>query len=412
MNNEIITNNLFNIFINKYEDSAYYQSDKKYTFNISPIEIFPKYYSDEIGTNLLDEIEELNKILNELQNKNLITIIIKNHEIQKICANIEQINKQYHEINRKPKDDLINKRISLYKKYLGINQLIDAFILEQIDFIKNKKNKQKTDTMCTDKQLPNVIKLLKYVINNTTPIYIRELSEEVFSNSKTFEREYLSIILNIIKKYTTYDKFIDEIPSKTEQNTELLAIYNIYKNPNYLYIKGSGYILYKDGYINNFNPYHPCSIESTQLNQIEKIIISTNTIITVENLSAYSRIINEKNTYIYLAGFCNLSKQKFIKQIILNNKEKEWKHFGDIDPFGFLILEDLKKKTGINIEPYFMNEEILEKYKKNAIKELSNRDKTIAKKLIKNNLYIDVLNYILNNNLKLEQEIIAFKENV
>ena len=56
-----------------------------------------------------------------------------------------------------------------------------------------------------------------------------------------------------------------------------------------------------------------------------------------------------------------------------------------------------------------MNAEYLKKYKQYT-KELAENDKVKAKNLIESGKYKEVLEYMLENNCKLEQEIISLEE--
>ena len=114
---------------------------------------------------------------------------------------------------------------------------------------------------------------------------------------------------------------------------------------------------------------------------------------------------------IYLAGYHNIAKQSLIKLIASQNDVKEWYHFGDIDPDGFLILENLKKKTGINFKPVYMSINELKKYEKYT-KKLEDNDTTKAQGLINKGLYVDIMEYMLKNNVKLEQEIVSWMNGV
>ena len=78
-------------------------------------------------------------------------------------------------------------------------------------------------------------------------------------------------------------------------------------------------------------------------------------------------------------------------------------HFGDIDAGGFYILEHLKTKTGIPFQPYRMNAETLKKYKKQAVP-LTEHDRKRLQKLRQNPVYSETIRYMLENNIKLEQE--------
>ena len=136
--------------------------------------------------------------------------------------------------------------------------------------------------------------------------------------------------------------------------------------------------------------------------------ISDSKIMTVENLTSFNRMNTADTFLIFLSGYHNSAKQNLLKKIYSQNTDKEYYHFGDIDPDGFFILKNLCAKTNINFKPYKMGVIELEKYMTFA-KPLEENDITKAKSLIEEGLYVDVLNYMLENNIKLEQEIISWK---
>ena len=105
----------------------------------------------------------------------------------------------------------------------------------------------------------------------------------------------------------------------------------------------------------------------------------------------------------------NSEKQALLRRIYKENPQKNWYHFGDIDPDGYYILEHLRKGTGIDFEPLYMNVFELTKYAQYC-KELTDKDRVKADNLIVQEKYVEVLQYMLNNNCKLEQEIISISQ--
>ena len=152
----------------------------------------------------------------------------------------------------------------------------------------------------------------------------------------------------------------------------------------------------------------PLALSSELIHEIAFITVESPEIVTVENLTSFHRINDSKNTYIYLAGYHNTEKQLLLKRIAEENPGRKWFHFGDIDPDGFYILEHLKKGTEIDIAPLFMGMEQLEAYRKYC-KTLNENDLVKANHLIQKSCYVDILQYMLENNCKLEQEIVGFQ---
>lgn len=129
---------------------------------------------------------------------------------------------------------------------------------------------------------------------------------------------------------------------------------------------------------------------------------------TIENLTSFNRVCSENMFCLFLSGYNNSCKTKFLEKIFDDNPQKEWLHFGDIDPDGFLILHNLRIKTGIDFKPYRMGITELTDFKKYC-RPLEENDKTKAKSMLKKQLFSEIVRFMLDNNCKLEQEIISWK---
>ena len=84
-----------------------------------------------------------------------------------------------------------------------------------------------------------------------------------------------------------------------------------------------------------------------------------------------------------------------------------------MDVYGFLILENLKAKTGIPFRPLMMDVATIERfYKAGLYKELTASDVKVIeeKKNTKLAAYADVLQFMLDKNCKVEQESIKAVE--
>ena len=114
-----------------------------------------------------------------------------------------------------------------------------------------------------------------------------------------------------------------------------------------------------------------------------------------------------ESTFIYLSGYHNTAKQRFLKKIAENNSGVSWFHFGDIDPDGYYILKNLIEKTGISFVPLYMDVQQLINCKQYC-KPLEKNDMVKANSLLKFHFYDEVMEFMLANNCKLEQEIISW----
>ena len=93
-----------------------------------------------------------------------------------------------------------------------------------------------------------------------------------------------------------------------------------------------------------------------------------------------------------------------IRKIYENNPDKKYYHYGDFDAGGFYILLALRRKTGILFSPLNINLETIKKYR-DYTKKLMENDRIWLKNLLGGEFDV-VINYMLENDCKLEQEAI------
>ena len=199
---------------------------------------------------------------------------------------------------------------------------------------------------------------------NKEDVLEREASILVFHDSKLLKEKYHSRICSIIQRYAYTDE---------DEKTML-------ENYSYIYVKGRAEISFSTG--DRIQVMEgPIGLSSGQIENITSFIIKDTKIVTVENLTSFHRIKEEDCFYLFLSGYHNSAKENILHKIWEDNNRKQWYHFGDLDPDGFYILENLKKGIGIQFKPLYMGIEELKQF----------------------------LEYMLKNNCKLEQEIISLK---
>ena len=155
------------------------------------------------------------------------------------------------------------------------------------------------------------------------------------------------------------------------------------------------------------------ALSNATLEKIRTVTIKASKVITVENLTTYHDSDEDDAVHIYLGGYHNHSKQVLLEKIYADNKTKVYFHKGDLDVYGFLILENLKEKTGIPFTPLMMDVATIERfYKAGLYKELTATDVKVIeeKKNTKLAAYADVVQFMLVNNCKVEQESIKAVE--
>ena len=321
----------------------------------------------------------------------------------KIKLNIARVDDCYALLKRTSIPDQCKEVLSVLEKVDCsesdfINRIVNDFC-EQIKVYK----KLPYDLGYDARRVEEVLQVLATVSKLTSETYIRNFSTALFKDSKRFQREYRSTIENILFDYT------DDVVEKDD----ILGYYNLYENPTYVLIKGNARICFDESVIELSEMPGGIALSNGSLAGIHKISVKADKVITVENLTTYHDCDEQDAVYIYLGGYHNTSKQKLLELIYENNGDKEYYHEGDLDVYGFLILENLISKTQIPFKPLMMDVETIERfYRAGLYKTLTARDRKMidSKKDGQLSAYKDVLEYMLEYNCKVEQESIKAVE--
>lgn len=391
--------------LHKYEGSKTYKGENsvRQTFSILPTDVYPKYNDDFEDPN---SIEDFEKEVRFLESEKLISIEIKDGRIIKIVANASEEcwQRVRNILGVKERKIQQQEELDFYKKFLSKNAVIADFCKTQISRIEHNKK-----ALYSLEESANIIKLLDYILSNHPEILERELSIEILHDSKAWEKSYRTKICKILHESGKFNETVDGLENTKEIYDTILENLNVYKNPSYIYFKGSAKIKFTDGRILDVMQNKALALPSTEVSDIDEIDILNKTVMTIENLTSFNRVRGTDVFFLYLSGYHNSIKQVLLKKIFDQNQSKNilYYHFGDIDPDGFYILENLRKKTEIDFKPYCMDVKSLKKYR-NYTKSFESNDIKKAESLIAVGKYVDIATYMLNNKIKLEQEIISW----
>ena len=182
-----------------------------------------------------------------------------------------------------------------------------------------------------------------------------------------------------------------------------------FKIPVIFIIKGNGTLVLKDSLLHIDDFSEGLTLSSSDVSQIIIKEIYDHDIMTIENLTVFYKIKEEDTLLIYLGVYHNTIRRDFLKFLYQKYPDKKYLHFGDIDAGGFYIPEHLKNKTGIPFEPYMMDKNVVTQHHEQTIP-LQGNDRKRLNDLLNQSKYIDTITYMLENDIKLEQEQLSFEE--
>lgn len=393
---------ILNSLVDKYEKSLSFIGQNKVNqsislnFNKRTI----KDYFDDSG----ESYYEINDICKELSDKGFINIKWKNnqenHIIEKVILNKELVEEICVDLGRKDKNNKNLEFLDLINKYKLLDPVLDNFsdyINERLE--ENKSVKQYIDIDNMD-EANDILYAISHVLSNYEDIFVREFSIRLFSDSKKFEAIEKKVV-KIIRDFSSKDVFLE-----TE---DILSEFYIFKNPSYVYFKGTGVFFVNNQSVELANIPNGIGINSLDIADIRFCHISElKRITTIENLTSYNRFKSENTLVIYLGGYHNKARRKLLREIYKVHRECEFFHWGDIDVGGFKIFNHLRKTTEIPFKPLNMDKETLMKYK-NYSRSLTSNDEKQLRLMLDNEEYKcfhEVIEYMLEIGSKLEQEII------
>lgn len=408
---------LLNKLLDQYEKSVTYAGENKVkqVFSVKPSDIFKGYNKDFLPPEQLFQEKEFERLIRQMESEGLIHVVPPNTGILcQICAVPERWEDYYACLNRTEKNILKKRLEEVYHRFCQCD-LLEAYGKEKLQTLKNSRAR-KLDEKKVEKEITeaeaiwNLVQFLKENREKQRTTLEREMSEAVLHDSKQWEKIYRKKVCGILEHTGRYDEPLAELEEERERQTALLEEFYIYSNPAYIYLKGDARICLEDG--RELRIYHdlPMSIPFETFQKAKSIQIQDVALMTVENLTSFHRLEREHIFYLFLSGYHTRTKQALLQRIARENPGLSWHHFGDLDPDGLAIAGHLIRKTGLPFQLCAMGVQELQRFQTYA-KPLEAPDRAKAEAMIKQgSSYAGILQYMLEHNCKLEQEIISWQE--
>ena len=381
---------ILNELLDKYENSKSFKGTNKVNqrFKVRISNLFPKYedHSD------YDLFRAVNEEVDILARKGFVVPrVTGGGVIREVYLNVEVMEEVYRYINRVPRDDINARLEGLISSYLGNGEILEEYLKDQLNRIE--ENRSVRFFSGDYEEFERILMAVRELEDLQGEQFIREFSVRLYKDSKAFG-QIQGKVESILYDY-------GDFPEKDE----ILGNLNLMRTPTYVNFKGSGKVSLSGQEIDLSRLDSDIAISSSMLDKIESVQVFKGKVITVENLTSFHRFMEEGYFVLYLGGFHNRVRRDFISMLHDQNSEAIFYHFGDIDAGGFLILEHLRRTTGIDIIPYNMDLDTLKKYEKMG-KPLTENDRKRLGKL-QEGQFSEIVDYMLEKNVKLEQEAIV-----
>ena len=397
--------------LDKYERSLLYSGKNQINrtiFITIQKSILPEYFDESAM-----QYDIIHEQLEQLEDKGYIHLFWKNkkrgHILEKCELVIERSDDAYRLLNRKPRSTKEQEVFKICQIYQGKAATLDKFLNWVKARVDSNESIRKYVDIDMPKEFERLCELIYRILGNETDCFLRQFSIKHFCDSKIAEKD-IEKAAHVILDFSTEDRIYNL------QTEEILEEYNIYKNPSWIMIKGSAvFIKRHDDKENEINLHafpggiglENRDIESIYWNSENKI----EKIVTIENLTSFHQWkISEKQTMlcIYLGGYHNQVKRKFLQEIYRVYPKAEYYHFGDIDCGGFRIWKNLCVKTEIPFKTIYMDLEVYNKYLKWG-RPLTEQDRKNLRNMMEDSFFAnqrELFQNILDKGIKLEQECI------
>lgn len=390
--------NILEKLVTKYERSVLYRKGTTLNLQIK-IKIRQLYPNYDAG-DFYRERKEIDEIIAQLCHDNLIETKYDDEGIDEIALILtdKSLKQTYRLISRPFNRDNEKKTLEYLEKIDFKVIWLNRFIYDMINKLVDHQSINHYLPIDDPTDLENIIVILQCLDKQSQEISLRKLSLKLFNGSKRFE-SIKGRIVNIIRDY--YEEQFDD-------EEEMLAHFNIIKNPGFIYISGNITIEINGQVIDLGLLEGPFSLMSKNIEMMKIIEIKDDHVLTVENLTSFYDLNLNNTLIVYLGGYHNALRRKLLTDIYKMKPKLNFYHFGDIDAGGFYIYLHLIEKTGISFKALAMNKDILIKYADYCKKLTANDRKKLSN--LKEYIIDGTIEYMLEHNVKLEQEIVEIED--
>ena len=250
----------------------------------------------------------------------------------------------------------------------------------------------------------DMIAVLSFLEKDHTPIYLREASVLALGASKKLEEAYLQEICQVIRE-------AGDGKNAEAGDMECLLRYGVMPAEQEILLKGNWVLTWEDCILDVAKTGGAVAISKEGLERLQLIRLSPAAVMTVENKTSFLRMGTQQYALLYLGGYAGPLQISFLKKLAAQMPDISFYHFGDIDIGGFMIHRHLAARTGIDFVMYRMGiAELCDARFRKALRPLTTQDRQRANSLAEDPVYHIAVSYMLQYNVKLEQEIVSYYE--
>jgi hypothetical protein len=367
---------------------------------LKPVEIYKDYVKNNAD---ISEKQRIQEAVSELAGMGFITAdhLKFSDDVEKIYLCEEKLDFIYQYLKTEygvVPQSIISKQVNeIVKRYIHIGEASQKYCATVLAQVENP-----TCSLSPERIEAN-LKIIGFLEKNKEDLYVREASMLVYGDSKWFENNNYEEVCTFLRTAAGMNR------EEGERNDAILGLYHVTPAEQEIFIKGNWEIQWEQYVLNISKLPGGIAIASSDVKSIKSITITTGNVMTIENKTSYQRIKGRGDAMMYLGGFANRHQIEFLKKVISDNPDIKYQHFGDIDIGGFLIHKHLCRETSKYFELYCMGIKQLRDVRfRHCLRPLTDHDMNRLEVLMEDAPYSEVLGYMKEHNVKLEQEIISY----
>ncbi|MBQ2882902.1 MAG: DUF2399 domain-containing protein [Alphaproteobacteria bacterium] len=366
---------------------------------LKPTEVYKDYAKNNAD---ISEKQGINEAVSVLTDMGFITAdyLKFSDDIEKIYLSEEKLDAIYEYLKEEYSvipQSTISKRVhEIVEKYICTGEIVNKYcesILAQIE-----------DPRCilVPEQIEANLKMFSFLEKNKEHLYVREASVLVYGDSKWFENNNYEEVCTFMRTAT------GRIREEGERNDAILSFFYVTPAEQEIFINGNWRIEWEQYVLDVSKFQGGIAIASSDVQSIKNVRVNSESIMTIENKTSFQRLKDVDLAMMYLGGFANRHQIEFLKKVISDNPNVRYYHFGDIDVGGFLIHKHLCRETAKKFELYCMGiQQLCDMRFRHCLRELKDNDMSRIGALM-DEPYYDVIKYMQEHNVKLEQEIVSY----
>ena len=308
--------------------------------------------------------EDVHEQLQALEEKDLVRLVWKKgHEgniLQKCLLNTEKVGQAYRLAGRRPLAEKEREAERICRDCLVScgqdREPLRAFAQFLLDRLEKGKSIQAYADLDQPDQLQLLLQMLGAVLDHgqQEPCFLREFSIQIFHDSKTAEK-LVGKTARILAAFSPREDLQGLDPD------QILAEYNIYRNPSWIMMKGFAGMEVGEQSLDLSKIPGGLAITDQAVPSVhwekEK---APSVVLTIENLTSFHRFSRQeidggRVLCLYLGGYVNRIRREFLKELYRQMPDALYLHFGDIDCGGFFIYRHLRDSSGIPFETWHMD---------------------------------------------------------